>query len=66
MGSESRLVTWNRYVSFIYPMSAVAKLLLLFWVLDFWEAAQEVVATKTLWRTAVQWTQENDKLLNHT
>ena len=29
----------NRYVSFIYPVSIVAKLLLPFWVLDFWEAA---------------------------
>ena len=52
----------NGYVSFIYPVSAVAKLLLPFWVLDFWEAAQEVVAAKTLWITAVQWIQSKGEV----
>ena len=39
----------------MYPVSAGATLQLLFWVLDFWEAAHEVVSAKGLWRTAVHW-----------
>ena len=39
----------------MYPVSAGATLQLPFWVLDFWEAAHEVISTKGLWRTAVQW-----------
>jgi hypothetical protein len=45
----------NGYASFIYPVSLGATLQLPFWVLEFWEAAREVVFTKALWRTAVEW-----------
>jgi hypothetical protein len=43
------------FVSFIYPVSATATLQLPFWVLEFWEAVHQVITSKALWRTAVQW-----------
>ena len=52
----------NGYVSFFYPVSAGATLQLPFWVLDFWEAAQEVASAKTLWGTAVQWIQSKGEV----
>ena len=43
-------------------LRVLTKLLLPFWVLDFWEAAREVVSAKTLWKTAVQWIQSKGEI----
>jgi hypothetical protein len=45
----------NGFISFLYPVGPTASLQLPFWVLEFWEAVHQVISSKALWRTAIQW-----------
>ena len=50
----------NDFISFLYPVGPIASLRLPFWVLELWEAVHQVISSKALWRTAIQW---NDFLM---
>ena len=50
------------YISFIYPASTAVTIQLPFWVLEYWEAIHQVISSKALWKTAVQWIRSKGEL----
>ena len=51
------------FVSFIYPVNkSVSGIKLPFWVVDFWQAIHQVISSKAVWSTAVQWIQSKGEL----
>jgi hypothetical protein len=51
------------FLSFIYPVNkSVSGIKLPFWVVDFWQAIHQVISSKAVWSTAVQWIQSKGEL----
>jgi hypothetical protein len=52
----------NGFISFLYPVRSMTNLQLPLWVLDFWEAAHQVINSKSVWNTAIQWIRSKGEL----
>jgi hypothetical protein len=52
----------NGFISFSYPVRPMSTLQLPLWVLDFWEAAHQVINSKSIWNTAIQWIRSKEEL----
>jgi hypothetical protein len=50
------------FISFFYPVRSMSTIQLPLWVLDFWEAAHQVINSKAVWNTAIQWIRSKGEL----
>lgn len=52
----------NGCISFLYPVRPMTNLQLPLWVLDFWEVAHQVINSKSVWNTSIQWIRSKGEL----